>query len=257
MNQNWDHTYVTSSLGDAWGCYGRSAGGMRLVWHPGDRDVADCLARPDQMAGIRYGVTGVCHQMANRILYPANRILVSTARGYPWSRKLWRDYGLGPWPERTGCYSSEPTSSTAGGSSPPGGRRAASSRGSAVAQDDHLDPHLDWRRTAAEHGIPLTGPVIDRLAAADRELKDRQTRLIFRLDNHLIEPDTYLAELNAAVRDYLRTARSVLGGSAYTSIFGSDATDPGGLIDQDVFLASEAARSPATRPGGGAGGAMP
>ena len=126
-----------------------------------------------------------------------------------------------------------------------------------MAQDDRFDPRPDWRRTAADRGIRLTKPAVDRLAAADRELKDRQNHLIFELDNHLIEPESYLAALNAAVRTYLDRARAVLGEAAYAAVFGTDTTDPEGLIDEAVFLASEAARSPAPRPEGGAGGAMP
>lgn len=257
MNQSWDHTYVTSALNDAWGCYGRSVGGTQIVSRPGNRNVADCLARPDHRAGLRYGVTGVCHQMANRILHPAQTIKVSGARGYHLSRKLWRDYGLGPWPELASCYRPDSTSSTAGGQPPSRNSPAASSRGSAMAQDDHPDPHLDWRSTAVARGIRLSRPMIDRLAAADRRLQDRQTRLIFQLNSHMIEPEAYLTELNGTIHQYLATAKSILGEAAYASIFGTASTDAVGLIDEAVFLASEAPHAQAPRPAGGAGGAMP
>ncbi len=102
-----DHTYVTSSAGDRWGCKGRERGGRIICRGSGRLALAKCLACPDGMAGVDYGVTGVCFQIANRILWPA-AILVEQARGY---NRLFRhfghfglDRGRGPfWPERDRC----------------------------------------------------------------------------------------------------------------------------------------------------------
>lgn len=74
----WDHTYVISSDGHVWGCGGRSAGGTIICAGVGNTAKADCLAQPDSQAGIIYGSTGVCHQIANRILSPAGQ----TVRDY-------------------------------------------------------------------------------------------------------------------------------------------------------------------------------
>src|SRR5229473_4466627 len=63
-----DHTYVVSSCGLRWGCHGRSTGGNLLRGRVGNSIIADCLAQPTGLAGIKYGITGVCHQIANRIL---------------------------------------------------------------------------------------------------------------------------------------------------------------------------------------------
>src|SRR5690242_17238200 len=76
-----DHTYVRSALGHAWGCWGRSSGGSLICSGTGDWQIADCLSQPNSEAGIRYTRTGVCHQTANRILWPA-KIIVSGARGF-------------------------------------------------------------------------------------------------------------------------------------------------------------------------------
>jgi hypothetical protein len=62
-----DHTYVITDNGRSWPCWGRSSGGTPLCSGSGNLLQADCLARPDSAAGIIYGKTGVCHQMANRI----------------------------------------------------------------------------------------------------------------------------------------------------------------------------------------------
>lgn len=77
----WDHTYVRSSDGHRWRCWGRDSGGKEICSGQGDSAVADCLSQPKSQAGITYSVTGVCHQTANRILYPAG-VLVSLAKRY-------------------------------------------------------------------------------------------------------------------------------------------------------------------------------
>jgi len=110
-----DHTYVTSSAGHIWNCNGRGAGGMAICVGSGNVDQADCLSNPLSHAGISYGITGVCHQMANRILYPAGQT-VSRAQRYQWSCFMYGTYGKdpltggfyspahAPWPELTVCH---------------------------------------------------------------------------------------------------------------------------------------------------------
>ena len=110
----WDHTYVASNLGHIWACWGESAGGRQICSGIGNADQADCLSQPNSQAGIRYGITGVCHQAANRILFPA-RQFVSGARGYRASVFVWGAYGKDPstgrhyslpnvpWPELNQC----------------------------------------------------------------------------------------------------------------------------------------------------------
>ena len=98
----WDHTYVRSSDGHRWRCWGRDAGGRQICSGRGDSAVADCLSQPGSQAGIIYAITGVCHQTANRILNPAD-VVVSSANGYRQSVFLWGTYGLRSWPQRAKC----------------------------------------------------------------------------------------------------------------------------------------------------------
>ncbi|MCU7933514.1 MAG: hypothetical protein KZQ99_01375 [Candidatus Thiodiazotropha sp. (ex Dulcina madagascariensis)] len=89
-----DHTYVTcGDLGKAWGCWGGKTGGAVLRQGTGSTAQANAIANPDERAGIScYLINGVCHQAANRILYPAG-ITVRGARGYPVSEALFGTYG--------------------------------------------------------------------------------------------------------------------------------------------------------------------
>lgn len=87
-----DHTYVTSSDGFAWGCWGRSSGGRTISSGTGSSGKANCISQPGSTAGIVYAISGVCHQTANRILYPVQAI-VSAAAGYWASIILYGTYG--------------------------------------------------------------------------------------------------------------------------------------------------------------------
>lgn len=88
-----DHTYVGSSEGHSWGCWGRSKGGEAICSGDGDPAIANCLSRTRSGAGITYGITGLCHQTANRILAPAG-ITVHEADGYGLSLALFGTYGF-------------------------------------------------------------------------------------------------------------------------------------------------------------------
>lgn len=107
-----DHTYVELNPGVAYGCHGRSSGGHPICSGQGNVEQGACLSSPTGTAGIAYGMEGVCHQAANRILWPA-RLTVSSARGARGSLFAWGLYGRDslrlyspashPWPELMAC----------------------------------------------------------------------------------------------------------------------------------------------------------
>ena len=106
INQLADHTYVRTADGrGVWGCWGRSDGGSEICRGSGSSKQADCYSQPWGTSGIIYGVTGVCHQTANRILYPA-RVIVSGAHGYWLSSLVYGTYGdIAGWAaQRLRCY---------------------------------------------------------------------------------------------------------------------------------------------------------
>ncbi|EGQ7958121.1 hypothetical protein LFR94_004574 [Vibrio vulnificus] len=95
-----DHTYVESSKGHQWGCFGASTGGRPTVEGVGDSDISQCIA-PNN-TGLKYGITGVCHQATNRLLSPSNVTLDGNVRGYFLSYATYNEYGLdiNEWHER-------------------------------------------------------------------------------------------------------------------------------------------------------------
>lgn len=97
-----DHTYVRSTDGYSWNCWGSAEGGTAICYGQGSSAVANCIsihqpANPDftkECAGIRhYAIDGVCHQAANRILYPAG-VIVDQAAGYWLSVTMFGTYGV-------------------------------------------------------------------------------------------------------------------------------------------------------------------
>ena len=67
-------------------------GGSQIASGAASSAKADCIARPDMQAGIRYGVTGLCHQTANRILWPAG-VNVSATKNYGLTVFFYGHYG--------------------------------------------------------------------------------------------------------------------------------------------------------------------
>ncbi|MFC1769692.1 hypothetical protein ACFLZI_01390 [Nitrospirota bacterium] len=105
-----EHTYVTCD-GETWACFGESSGGKEITRGAGSTAMAHCISLPAQTAGIVYGLSGLCHQAANRILWPA-RTLVTGARGYWLSALLYGTYGTSDleWLARMGmcsCFTGE------------------------------------------------------------------------------------------------------------------------------------------------------
>ncbi len=182
----WDHTYVTSSCGlvGPWGCYGRSAGGAMLIAGTGSSAIADCLAQPNpDAAAIRYDFTGVCHQMANRILHPAN-VAVDNCRGYAVSFTLFDDYGRGAWLQRNACY-------------PPGTIFAPGRHGAALSILGSGAPAVTADQATASttgnqlvRGIVHLATVNDAVAAQEATEVARLSALAQRALGHHLEPGT-------------------------------------------------------------------
>lgn len=236
----WDHTYVVGPSGMKWKCWGRDTGGRPVVAGMGDASVAGCLSQPDSEAGIRYGVTGVCHQTANRILFPAGRAKVDACNGYAVSSFLYRDYGLGDWPQFLAC--TNPSASiadpAANGLVKMGGYNGAGSKVNAMAtvqesaQVDELSALVQ-----KSLGRPLDGATLGSLLANQEWLRQRQGELVTAFDAGQLTPEEYLKRLNEALRSTMEFNRYLLGDERFFKIFGEAGVRPEGLVDRQTFLA--------------------
>lgn len=257
-----EHTYVTSSDGKKWGCWGRDAGGRIIAsCQPfvAASGKAACIAGQDSHAGIRYGITGVCHQTANRILWPS-AMIVSRAHGYTATSLAYGAYGLDPgdWiPIRNRCCpaptaaSSRPQATIRKTESSPEQKFAErifqlyekeavkpravgvdeenANRTNLLAQE--LDLTLDYR--LGEDGI----------TEHERELlKAEQVILIAKMDNlrgsfarKEIPASAYMVAANSMFFAALSTTAKLLGQSAYERLFGMSIDQKPNLIDPDIM----------------------
>lgn len=246
-----DHTYAISSCGLRWGCRGRSAGGILLRSRTGSSAIADCLAHLNAEAGIRYGRTGVCHQMANRILHSAG-ITVAGSGGYILSVSAWGEYGLPPWPELQACYSGAtvPTASSAAGGS--AGRPWNLSGSSGV----HKTPRSGMELTQLTEFLVLAegalGSQLDQdtrrsLRKIQRDFLRRQAQLIRILDLGVMPPEEYLDQFNALLKTMMDRMRVTLGEERFNIVFGEAGSHPEGLVDRSTFMDAIASESDSSR----------
>lgn len=229
FNSPFFHTYVLSSAQDIWGCHGGSTSGRRLCKGHGPIVLARCLEGGDE-AGIYYLRTGVCHQIANRILAAAGIEIPISAdaqvRGSQFTYgKFGRNHSWVPadkrWPDRwNSCNSPVP----------------GASAGSASSDSTHLSNGISsMTRTAPLNPDPrselfslievgLGHPVEKRkfaaLAAMREHLQDKMDQLSDLLMNRKIDPSTYLEDLDKALIEASHTGEEILGYTDFHKIFG-------------------------------------
>ena len=246
-----DHTYVVSSCGLRWGCRGRSGGGLLLRGRVGNSAIADCLAGPNGDAGIKYGRTGVCHQIANRILHPAG-ITVAGCGGYTVSVAFWGERGLPPWPELQACYSSgtvpSTTSSVADGSAGQKWNLPTSGGVSYASQSDMEQTLTEFLKLAEESlGHRIDESTRRSLRQIQKDYLRRQRQLVRTLDVGAMTPEEYLAQLNALLKAVMERMRVALGEERFIIVFGDAGRHPESLVDRSTFIDAIASERAALR----------
>ena len=240
-----DHTYVISSCGLRWGCWGRSSGGTRLGAGTGSSIIADCLSQPNSTAGIRYGFTGVCHQTSNRILHPASPLSVAGCRNYAVSAFMYGPYGKGTWPERFMCYAI--------------GMNNAQSDVNEPQQSDNMTTKDAYDRVISSSHVTSDGgrasPIAELSALVELGLGNQLDEKTFyallkikiNLDTHQealtvlfdqgrITQEVYLQQVNLELQSSMDQSHRLLGEDRFLAIFGTAGLEPQCLIDRDTFL---------------------
>jgi len=215
---------------------------MLLTYATGDSSVADCLAKPIQLpgiyAGIRYGITGVCHQAANRILY-ATGITVAKAKGYGASVTTWRTYGRGAWPERDQCLKLIAAHAPV---LPKGDERDMQSKNTSVTSGQ-IDPNSSSRAELQALADASLGPQYDQTKIAtiinlQQMLHREQEDLVRQLDRQFISRKQYLERLNVLLRRIYSQCEQILGSQDFEKLFGAPLNQIDHMVDPDVFLAT-------------------
>lgn len=256
-----DHTYVKSSDGYVWPCWGRSSGGRNICSGSGSSSQANCISQPSSHAGIIYGVTGVCHQTSNRILWPSRKI-VSAARGYWASSLVYGTYGtdIVAWLARIAACSlvKSDRAAKAAVMAPAKEREAAPQSAGEKSYMERLQA-LYEKEAAAPRMLKQGGRPAELLGAeldlmldyrlgkrvtgdAGAELKGLQQKLLAQMDSlekglysNDITAVQYADRVNEQFADTLKRAVKVLGPETYTGLFGVAADERMLLIDPKIM----------------------
>ena len=237
-----DHTWVTNyepppiyaSPGDlpagalywyCWGIYHPSGQGGTgpnepggIGEAPGDLALSSCLCSPNDSSAhgsvFIYGIDGVCHQLANQVLYStAGPLTVKNARGYWISHFLYGTYGSNKsdWTKLV--------QSCAGTAAPPTGPTGEMS--------DEFDQQI-----TATLGADFDGAKRAQL----RELRggfESETQALKSRISELVADDLS-RRLNDLANSYLMRAAEILGPDDYEKLFGTKAGEAVTLIDPEM-----------------------
>ncbi len=233
-----DHTYVINSHGDIYPCKGRSKGGTIICSNQGSRSYANCLAQTDLKAGIMYGLTGVCHQIANRILYPSQQY-VSKAKGYRGSVFVWGVYGRGNWSELYQCQPPSNVAITPQPNDPTPFDQSIKnlyeqSHFSNLPENIHTSELYIMIKTFI--GDEITDNKYEELMDLHSHLYAQMNTLISDFVEHSIRPIEYVKFINKLQRNILSECHEILGVDNFIALFGTEIEQTGGFIDEEIFL---------------------
>jgi hypothetical protein len=228
------HTYVRSSCGASWGCWGGTSGGTSVCIGTGSSFEADCIDGKDD-AGITYWLTGVCHQIANRILSPVGIIIPDIYPDVASSYVLFDEYGhnfigqprFDRWPERK-----QMCSPRSGFTKPSGGSESSSVTQFSIGSGNFMNP--DGRSSdqpkqrskfsaliRARLGEERVQPkILDGLAEMQARLRARQVELANLVMTKKISREKYIAELDEALKQASVIGEGLLGRDDFHKVFG-------------------------------------
>ncbi|MBT9612216.1 MAG: hypothetical protein IV108_03000 [Burkholderiales bacterium] len=263
-----DHTYVTCAGGYAWGCWGRSTGGKIICTGSGSSAQANCISLPSSTAGLIYGVTGVCHQTANRILWPAG-ITVRKAKGYWASVLAYGTYGsdVPAWLIRIGVCSTStgeiPKCSAKGRTAlsisareaPPDAKDRALLRDikalylRGVSTQEHkrrilMKGPADLKTLGSETKLVLQHRLGKAIKAADikdiqtiqMELFSKQAQIAMHLHEGGLNGESLAQKINGAVNKMLKDCYKSLGKENYTKLLELEPGEMINIVDPEIAV---------------------
>jgi hypothetical protein len=218
--------------------------------------LADCIAQPNGgvfsapgIAGVIYGLNGVCHQMANRILSAANvelpltfaqiRATRLTFRG-PFGWNVAGQPSNDRWPNRSVACAAQPQSGSIGPSSQPRSSSTTNlSRGSGLMNFDtsgSFDPRSELSTLlAAGLSYSVDDQTFNGLIEMQARLHAEQERLVLLLVSQEISREQYITLLDSAMTEATRTGEQLLGIDEFHKVFGEfrvyDVVDVSAFVD--------------------------
>jgi hypothetical protein len=249
-DNNTYHTYVLGQPGPrAFDCRGGAVGGTRLCHASGSLRLADCIYDRD-LAGIHYGQTGVCHQIANRVLSAAGiSIPPSSHRHVRFSHLAYGKFGrnirgvvpVTPdrcWPQRKIRCEFKGASASAGSSD-----LVHFSTGIGdpmvhiISSRDEPDPKVELSELIqAGLGHTVSDGTLSALCKMQGQLQYRISEAAGLLAQHKITRRDYLERLDIALREASKVGAILIGEKEFRQVFGEMTTE--NLIDADIFLST-------------------
>lgn len=250
-----DHTYVTSSCGYSWGCFGAASGGTVAVpGGTGNSNIAECLSNPRQVASsisgstsgpthdiyadLNYRIEGLCHQATNRVMEPTGRTLggpgaVKRVGGYKLSLPRYGIYGRGLWARKNFCYTGQTlltgslVSVTGGGTN----RDATGSRAGA-AMHNSVDATMKELFGSCPE-IVENKAMMEKLSKILRQSLAAQESLASEFKNRRIGPMVFDGSALAEHKLALSKIKEAIGEDLFYNIFGEEGDYPELLIDPE------------------------
>lgn len=234
---------VTASGEDNWYCWGSfHPTGHFLGSRTGNGALARCLVQPNVDSNTNppargtifsYGLDGVCHQLANQVLYATKTattspLTVSGARWYNASVFFYDVYGL----QKTAFAAKVASCSSGVHGSPMMASKPPAGSGGAASPTD----------TFQRHARRALGPDAADKASALQQLReeiqaDSEARKARSTIAGVASPEAMAAELNARNRDYLKRAAEKLGRDGFIRVFGFSPDETVNLVDPAQFPA--------------------
>lgn len=246
-----DHTYVTSDDGLTWPCWGGQSGGRKLCSATGSSKQANCLSQTDSHAGIIYGVSGVCHQTANRILYPAN-VTVSNAKGYWASWLTYGTYGtpnpiaLAEWLIRVNFCMATNNEKLSKSVSEEDSDELTKQIISLYQSHSNSNVNPDINVLLQEEhslvmkhklGDQFNDVISEEVLALRKKFNADKQELDSLLEARKISSESYTEDVNLLVIKLQQEVGKVLGSNNYNTVFGSSIEEPINIIDLDIVKA--------------------
>lgn len=202
----------------------------------GDLAQALCLVQPNVSSNeieaargtiFRYARDGVCHQLANQVLYATGRdraqpLTVAEARGYMFSSFRYGTYGLNDVAWRTKLDACSPR-----------GRRSREKRGSAQMTRKRDDFETRAREVLKGEGRALLPKLL--------ELRTQAQRLSSRQWSKSQAPTA--EEINASNQEMFDRAAALLGPENFEKIFGAPAYKEISLVDPQFLSKPRSSRA--------------
>ncbi len=236
-----DHTYVIGvdkNTGNelTWTCGGAYEGGRELTTGEADGLTCDCISRRMEeigltggLAGIRYGIDGVCHQASNRIMYPAG-LVVDKANGWKLSSSIFGILGLKAidgkgktiWnkilKECMGVDTDTPEEFKLSETPDP-------------LKEHLLELEYDLYE---ETGIELSGAQSKNLSSEYLAFKESQQGLASNIQKGNITGISFAMDMNKAISNYMTSVSKIASRPVQEKLFGHEDGKPVYLVNPDI-----------------------